>query len=65
MSTAIPAWAIGVHPAQYPAVYRDVRRALVHRFPYGVFYVPREDRIFVVACFHARRDPALLIDRIR
>jgi len=55
--------AMAQHPTQYPAVYRDVRRALVYRFPYGVFYVVREGQIFVVACFHAKRDPALLVDR--
>ena len=52
-------------PAQYPEVYRDVRRALVRQFPYGVFYVVREGQVLVVACFHAKRDPALLLDRVR
>lgn len=55
--------AVAQRPAQYPEVYRDVRRALVRQFPYGVFYVVREGQVFVIACFHAKRDPALLIDR--
>ena len=54
---------VGKRPEQYPVLYRDVRRALVPRFPYGIFYVVRERRVFVVACFHAKRDPALLADR--
>jgi plasmid stabilization system protein ParE len=57
--------AVAERPTQYPVVYRDVHRALVRRFPYGIFYVPTGDDIFVVACFHAKRDPALLTDRIR
>lgn len=26
------------HPTRYPVMHRDTRRALVHRFPYGIFY---------------------------
>ena len=56
---------IASRPYQYPAVHRDVRRAVVRRFPYGVFYTIRDSRVLVVACFHARRDPNLLFDRIK
>ena len=46
-----------VNPNQYPAVHRNVRRALMRRFPYGVFYVVEAQRTVVLAVFHARRDP--------
>ena len=29
---------IAEHPLQFPAVYRDRRRAGVRRFPYGIFF---------------------------
>ena len=48
---------IARHPELYAEQYRGARRALVRRFPYGVFYTAREERIEVVACFHVRRDP--------
>jgi plasmid stabilization system protein ParE len=35
-----------------------VRRGLVRRFPYGVFYVVTDDAIVILAVFHASRDPA-------
>jgi hypothetical protein len=38
-------------------VYPRVRRASLRRFPYGVFYTIREDRIDVLAVYHARRRP--------
>jgi toxin ParE1/3/4 len=57
--------ALGERPAQYPVVHRNVRRALVRRFPYGVFYVPSENDILVIACFHAKRDPRLIVNRMR
>jgi toxin ParE1/3/4 len=27
------------NPERYPVIYQNVRRALLHRFPYGVFFV--------------------------
>lgn len=39
-----------------PLVYRDVRRALLKRFPYGVFFRLRPDRIRVLAILHLSRD---------
>jgi plasmid stabilization system protein ParE len=45
-------------PAMYPIVYKNVRRLLIRRFPYGIFYVDEEALIVVLAVFHERRDPA-------
>jgi plasmid stabilization system protein ParE len=45
------------HPEAYPEVHPRVHRTPIHRFPYGVFYVIREDRIDVLAVYHARRRP--------
>jgi len=44
-------------PFLYGVVYKDVRRALVRRFPYGIFYRVAKDRVVVLAVFHASRDP--------
>jgi plasmid stabilization system protein ParE len=46
-------------PAAYPVVVRQTRRALVHRFPYGLFYRVLGDTVVFVACFHTRQNPAL------
>lgn len=45
------------HPEAYPEVHRNVRRALMQRFPYCVFYIPEAQGPLVLGCFHARRDP--------
>jgi plasmid stabilization system protein ParE len=45
------------NPAIYPVVYKDVRRAVVRRFPYGVFYRVVGQRIIVLGVFHGRRHP--------
>jgi toxin ParE1/3/4 len=44
-------------------VYRNVRRILTRRFPYGVFYVVEERRIYVVAVFHGSRNPLVILNR--
>lgn len=44
-------------PKSYQVVYRDVRRAVVKRFPYAVYYRIISSRVVVTAIFHVRRDP--------
>ena len=50
--------AIQRSPELYPVVYRDVRRRLVERFPYAVFYRVYPSVVVVVAVMHARQNPA-------
>jgi plasmid stabilization system protein ParE len=38
-------------------VYLDLRRKLIRRFPYAVFYRIDNDQITVVAVYHCKRDP--------
>jgi len=49
--------AIQNNPNQYQVVHRHVRRALLGRYPYALFYVATESEVIVMACFHCRRDP--------
>jgi len=46
-------------PESYPVIYRDVRRSVVRRFPYAVYYRIVSSRVIVTAIFHSRRDPKL------
>ena len=43
-------------PLASPVVYKDLRRALVDRFPYAVFYRVESGAILVVGVFHGHRD---------
>lgn len=51
------------HPEAFAMILPEVRRALVRRFPYGLFFRIRQDRIEVEALFPLRSDPARLMDR--
>jgi plasmid stabilization system protein ParE len=46
--------AIQQHPLAFAIVHHDVRRVLVKRFPYGIYYAIGEKGISVLACFHAK-----------
>ena len=45
-------------PMAYAVVHRETRRALVPRFPYGVFYRIIDETVVIVACYHLHRKPA-------
>lgn len=51
-------------PQLYPEVYRGVRRAVMRRFPYLLYYVVTSDAVVLLACLHGKRDPTLLRSRI-
>ncbi len=49
---------IASFPHLQPLVDKKVRRCLVNRFPYGIFYGVAESTIIVIALAHLRRKPA-------
>ncbi|HEY3130492.1 MAG TPA: type II toxin-antitoxin system RelE/ParE family toxin [Acidobacteriota bacterium] len=49
--------SISEYPERYSVIHRQTRRALLHRFPYGIYYRVMQKQIVVVGCFHAKRDP--------
>jgi plasmid stabilization system protein ParE len=44
-------------PLIYQLVYRDVRRVVVRRFPYLIWFRVIGELIIVLACTHAKQDP--------
>ena len=51
-------------PLAFSVVHEQVRRALLRKFPYALFYVVEEERIVVLACFHIRRNPIDWLRRV-
>ena len=48
---------IGAHHESAPIVHRDIRRQLLKRFPFGIFYRVTQGRVVVLGCLHAHRNP--------
>ena len=46
------------NPLAYPVVHKDVRRAVLRRFPYLLYFIEAPDRVIVIACLHGRRSPS-------
>ena len=49
--------SIAAYPARHPLVHRGTRRALLRKFPFGVFYRVTGEVAVVVAVMHGSRHP--------
>jgi plasmid stabilization system protein ParE len=54
---------IATMPQIHATIHEDVRKAVVRRFPYCVYYRQEESLVRVLAVFHTSRDPANLQER--
>ena len=53
-------WALEIisdDPYIHAVVHRNTRRALIHRFPFAIYYQIEKDSIVVVAVMHGSRHP--------
>lgn len=53
------------YPESGPLVADPLRRSLVRRFPYGVFYIVEREQIVILGIFHASRSPRAWKDRMQ
>jgi len=44
-------------PYAFACVYKSVRRKLLRRFPYGIFFVVEEGTVVILAVLHFRQAP--------
>ncbi|MEE4296361.1 MAG: type II toxin-antitoxin system RelE/ParE family toxin [Wenzhouxiangella sp.] len=49
--------SIADNPKLYPVVHKKVRRRLMRRFPFGIFYLQENDSLVVLAVMHGSRHP--------
>lgn len=45
------------YPMSYPYVHGEIRRAVLARFPYGVFYRVLDNEVVILGVVHGHRDP--------
>ena len=46
-------------PLQFPTISVGMRRALLHTFPYAVYFRETERAVVILAVLHLRRDPRI------
>ena len=49
--------SIAENPQMYPVLHRDTRRAVIHKFPFGLYYRVESGLVTIVAVMHGSRDP--------
>ena len=52
-------------PTRWRIIDEDVRRCLVHLFPYAILYTIEDNFILIVAVMHFSREPDYWRERIR
>lgn len=55
--------AITRKPLQYPLVFQNIRRALLRKFPFAIFYLIDSENVIVLACLHTKRHPSVFKSR--
>jgi plasmid stabilization system protein ParE len=44
-------------PNLYPTIKNDIKRCLLHKFPYSIFYAIRNDKIIILSVAHQNKKP--------
>ena len=50
---------IAANPRIHAVVFADIRKAVVSKFPYCVYYREEQDVVRVLSVFHTSRDPSV------
>ena len=45
------------NPLQFPKVFKNIHRALLNRFPYGVYYTVNKANVIIHTVMHLSRSP--------
>lgn len=55
--------AIKRTPMLFTVVHKNIRRARIKRFPYGIFFEFDEELVIIAAIYHAKRSPGGMMKR--
>jgi toxin ParE1/3/4 len=51
------------NPHQFAIIYKNIRRALTERFPFGLFFIVENEAVYVLAIIHTSRSPKTWMKR--
>jgi len=51
------------HPTRWPKARGNIRRRLIHRFPFAILYEDFPHEVLIIGVMHLRRHPAYWIAR--
>jgi plasmid stabilization system protein ParE len=44
------------NPHLYPEIYHSIHQAILHKFPYALYYYILDNQIIVIGCLHTSRN---------
>ncbi len=53
------------NPLLFEKIYENVRKTVLHRFPYNLYYIVEEDKIVVLAIAHQKRSRTTIINKLK
>ena len=53
------------NPLLFKKIYKSVRKTVLHRFPYNLYYIVEENRIVVLAIAHHKRSRTAVINKLK
>jgi plasmid stabilization system protein ParE len=56
---------IAANPFSFPLIWKSIRKFVVKDFPFNIYYIAENERIFILAVFHIKRDPNVWRSRLR
>ncbi len=51
------------YPKAWQVLHQDIRRCLTTRFPFGIIYYQKEEKIIILAVMQLNREPYYWVDR--
>lgn len=54
---------IALFPKAWSVIHPDIRKCIMHKFPYNILYTIEENRILILAIAHHHRKPEYWINR--
>ena len=54
---------ISENPDMFPVVHRNTRRAVIKKFPFGIYYIAEDSFVSIISVMHGSRDPNTWKDR--
>ena len=45
------------NPLMFPVIEHEVRRAVLHKFPYSTYFIEKPDAVVIIAVLHQQRRP--------
>ena len=51
------------YPTSWPSLTNNIRKYVLHKFPFKILYLIEQDHIYIIAVSHQHRRPNYWIDR--